>query len=212
VDRFQVGGSLKHAFGGSTLSASLSGGIGDASLSRQVVAPGGPLTANGDPDGSWIAAHARADHVLTLSKTSYLKPWLDIGLQRFLQSGFTERGAGDFGLRVDAVGATLVSVQPRLEFGGAFAVGGAQANATLSGGMLALFGDTDHATTVRLAGVGPDGPGFTVTDSLDDLYATIGGHLEVRSSRSITLRADVDALLGDSQRTYAASAKVMWSF
>jgi uncharacterized protein with beta-barrel porin domain len=177
-----------------------------------VITPGGPATADGEPDDRWVAAHARAAHVFGLGSASYLKPWLDLGVQHVRQDGYAETGAGSYGLRVDAVEDTIVTLAPTLELGTAFDLGGIAAEASFSGGALALLGGADRSTTVRLAGVGADGPGFTVADGLEDLYATLGARVKARVGDRLTLEAGLDALLGGDRQSYVGSARLVWSF
>jgi hypothetical protein len=211
-DRFHLGAVIKREIGATTLSASLLGGVGEFSLARQVFTPGGMAAAKGDPDGRWLAAHARVAHRVDIGARSYAKPWLDLGLQHFRQDAFTESGAGEYGLRVDAIEHNLVSLAPTLEIGTSLSLLGMAAEATFTGGALAFFSDTDRATRVALVGVGPDGPGFTVTDGVDDVFATLGASLKGNLGARTTIEADLGALLGDDYQSFGGAAKLIFAF
>jgi uncharacterized protein with beta-barrel porin domain len=211
-NRFQLGAVVKRELGATTLAASISGGVGSYDLSRPVIIPDGPVTADGEPDTRWVAVHGRAARVLDLAGASYLEPSLDLGLLHFRQDRYTETGAGDYGLEVDAFESTLGTLAPTLELGTAFAFRGMEAEATVRGGVLAVIWGTERSTEARLNGVGPDGPGFVVANQLDDLYATVGGRVEARLTERLTLRVGVQALLGDEQQAFDGSARLALSF
>ena len=211
-DRWQAGAVVKRVIGPTTLSASLSGGIGDYSLTRQVLTPEGERAARGKPDLSWASAHLRAARQIDLGADSYLKPWLDFGVLHQHQDGYTETGAGDYGLRVDGFDETYATLNPMLEFGSSFEARGMAAEAVLAGGALAFLGGTDRATTVQFAGIDGAVPGVTVRDGMQDVFGVLNGAIKLRIGARTSLEASATALLSGDQQQYSGGLRFNVAF
>lgn len=89
-----AGMGLKREVGERTVSFSLSGGVGDMDLICRVSTPDGSTPRPAKPRTSWAAAHARLAQVFPTGPTAYLRPWIDLGLQRVNQDSYRESGAG----------------------------------------------------------------------------------------------------------------------
>lgn len=211
-NRFQLGAVLKREIGATTLSGSLSGGYSRFDLSREVMTLGGITTAQSDPTTSWVAAHARIAHYFEVSQSTYLKPRFDVGVQYTYQGGYTETGAGNFGLVVDATSNTFVTLNPMLEIGTDFNLGGMSTRANFSAGVLAVVGGNEQSTDVRFIGAGGNGPGFTVANEGDDLFVDLNASLIAQLNERTTIRANVGALLSDNQQQYSAGLRLNIGF
>ncbi len=211
-NRFQAGAIVKKQFGTTTVSASLSGGIGNYDLSRSVPTAGGDRIAHSSPDTSWIAAHARIERVFEPRDNLYVKPWLDVGVNHLRQDAFQETGAGGFGLDVAAYNQTLVTLNPMLEFGTTFAMFNRQAKASAAAGVLATVSGTDQSTQVRFLGAGPAGPTFTVSSESQRIFADLGANLEIKISDKSIFSIAGQALLSDDQQEYGAAGRLRFFF
>ncbi len=211
-NRFQLGGVLKRELGATTLSASLSGGYSKYDQSRHVMTPGGILSADSDPSTSWVAGHARISHYFDVTKNTYIKPWFDVGVQYTHQGGYTESGAGSFGLVVDSMSNTFVTLNPMLEIGTDFVLGGMSARANFGAGILAVVGGNEQSTNVRFIGAGGSGPGFSVASEGDDIFADLNASLVAQVNERTTIRASIGALLSDNQQQYSAGLRLNFGF
>ncbi len=211
-DRFQLGAVLKREIGPTTISASLSGGYSQFDLAREVMTLGGITTAKSDPGTAWVAAHARISHHFDLSQSTYIKPRFDVGVQYTHQDAYTETGAGDFGLVVDAMSNTFVTLNPVLEIGTDFSLGGMSAEANFSAGVLGVIGGNEQSANVRFIGAGSNGPGFTLANDGDDLFVDLNASLIAQLNEQTTLRANVGALIGETQQQYSAGLRLNIGF
>ncbi|MEQ8652437.1 MAG: hypothetical protein RIC87_08240 [Kiloniellales bacterium] len=209
-DRFQGGLVGKYLTGPATLSASVSGGVSSYRLTRDVTTASGPARAEGKPTTSWIGAHARAAYALPLDETSQVEPRFDLGLIQQWQGGFTESGAGDYGLTVDDSAFTYVTLNPAAEAATHFEVAGFTGKASLTGGMLAILGDTERSTEVQLNGL--DGRSFLVKDQANQLFGEVGVGLEAEIYDRLILSAGFDGLLSGDQQIYMGNARLSFLF
>ena len=210
--RIHAGAVLKRELGRTTLSASVSGGYGSTDLKRQVLTSAGLRRAAGSPDLTWIAGHLRAEHRVDMTPSSHLRPWIDLGITHIMQVGYDETGAGDYGLAVDPIDTTYMTLNPVLDFGTRFEIGGMAAEATLSGGALIFLGDTDRSADAHLIGIGDAGPGFRVTDEGRQVYGDLGGSIKAQLNRRTSFEVALDTLLGEVEQQYRATAKLMIAF
>ncbi|MEQ8652354.1 MAG: autotransporter outer membrane beta-barrel domain-containing protein [Kiloniellales bacterium] len=206
--RFQGGVVVKKQFEQTTLTGSLSGGVGNYDLSRSVITPSGTVTAESSPNTNWISAHARVTQVFDVSEESYLRPWFDLGIDHQWQGGYRESGAGGYGLNVAAFDQTLVTLNPMLEVGGEFEILGAQANASAAAGLLAIVSGRDRSTDVGLLGFGAGGPTYLVSDQARPLFADIGANLEVKVHERAVISLGGRALLAGNQQEYGGTGRL----
>ncbi|MBL8584020.1 MAG: autotransporter outer membrane beta-barrel domain-containing protein, partial [Rhizobiaceae bacterium] len=209
VDRIQAGVVGKLELGATTIATSIGGGWYGTSLDRMVVTPGGVVTAQGDTDGGFLAAHARVDHRFEVGSI-YLKPTADLGITYLSQGAYDETGAGGYGLSIGSLDATTVSFNPFLEVGGVFTIGGMKANASVRGGVLALFGD-DPSVEASFVGL-PVGPNFAIIDDDESLFADIGAAIDMAVSDRLTVKGSVDALLSGDEQSVGAALRLKLAF
>ncbi len=207
-NRFQGGVVAKQEIGATTLSTSLTGGVGRYDLSRSVITPGGPVTADSSPNTNWVAFHARAAHTIDLTERLYLEPSFDVGVDHQWQGSFAESGAGGFGLEVDGFNQTLVTLNPVLEVGNSFEVFGVQANATAGAGLLAVVSGRDRSTDVRFLGLGGSGPSFQVSDQARPVFADLEAGLELVVHDRAVVSLGGTALLSGNQQEYGGAGRI----
>ncbi len=206
--RFQGGIAVKKEIEATTISASFSGGVGNYDLDRGVFTPSGLMTAESSPTTNWISGHARVTQVVDLNEVFYLKPWFDLGVDHQWQGGFSETGAGNYGLDVAGFSQTLVTVNPVLQLGSDFDLFGAQANATASAGLLAIVSGRDRETDVRLRGMGGTGPAYQVSDQARPVFADIGASLNVVVHERAVVSVGGQALLAGHQQEYGGTGRI----
>ncbi|MEO1190244.1 MAG: hypothetical protein AAFY02_00680 [Pseudomonadota bacterium] len=206
--RFQAGIVAKKEIAATTISGSFSGGVGIYDLSRQVITPGGRVTASSSPNVNWVSGHAQVSHLVDLNEAIYVKPWFDLGLDHQWQGAFSETGAGAYGLEVDSFSQTLVTVNPAVELGNDLQLFGAEAKLSASAGLLAIVSGRDRATSVRLRGAAGFGPSYQVNDEARPLFADIGANLEVRVHERAVISLGGQALLSGNQQEYGGTGRI----
>jgi hypothetical protein len=208
--RFHVGVVGKREFGNSTIAASLSGGFSDYDLVHGISAPSGTIAAEAEPHTSWLSAHARLSHVFDLTDTTYVKPWVDVGVDQQWQDAFTV-GTGKFGLDVESTQSTFVTVNPMIELGGVFDLMGMSTEAKLRAGALAIVSGDGWAAEAALAGFS-GGPTFQIAGDVNSLSAQVGANFETRISDKASLQSGVDSLLASDRQAYSGSIRLNVAF
>ncbi len=211
-DRYQVGGSLKKEWGNSTLSASLSGGLGNYDLTHQILTPNGAETAHSSPDTSWLAAHARLSHVFDITDQAYVKPWIDVGVDRQWQGAFKSKTGDAYGIDVGSTDATFVSLNPMVEFGTVFDVMGRATEADFRAGALSIVSGNGWSAKARLHGAGGAGPTYTISDKVNPLFAQVGASIKTQVNRNVTVELGFDGLFSTYQQQYAGTTRLNVNF
>ncbi|MTH95614.1 autotransporter outer membrane beta-barrel domain-containing protein [Roseibium sp. RKSG952] len=211
-DRYHVGGVLKYVLGNTTLAGSLSGGYGTVDLTRDTIAPFGSAGGAVDTDMHWAAGHVRAAHKFDISETLFFKPYLDAGLTYVQTDGYTITGGLSFDRNVSDSDAYIVSLNPALELGTTFAIGGFQTQATIEAGLLALLGDDGFDATVSAAGLGSPTASFVASDNFDQLFADLGVAVEAAVDEKVTLEASANALIGEHENQVSGGLRLNIAF
>jgi uncharacterized protein with beta-barrel porin domain len=207
VTRVQLGGFAEGRVGAATLGATLSGGWFGSDLRRTVETPDGAADARSDPDGFYAAAHLSAARRFDRGPV-FAEPPADVGVVWLTQAGFSERGADGYGVTVDRLERTVLTLNPAVTVGHAFAGGGA---ATLKLGAVGLVGpDPDIDAAFVGAGAGPWS--FRVADDASDLYGQIEAGVDMDLGAGGRLAAQAGGLFADDQRAYGLSLRLSWAF
>ncbi len=210
-NRFLAGAVVKKELGATTLSLSLSGGVSDYDLTRSLVTPSGGASASSSPNTNWISGHARASHEIPFAEGLFLTPRFDLGVTQQWQGGYTESGAGAYGLDVESYSETFVSLNPVLAFGGDFEVLGAVSRASARAGLLAIL-PKDRSLDMRLIGLNGGGPSFTVTNDVKPVFADLGLAVDTQVLGNVSLKLGVDTLLAGQQQIYSGGARLRINF
>ncbi|MGB5831061.1 MAG: autotransporter outer membrane beta-barrel domain-containing protein, partial [Thiohalocapsa sp.] len=211
-DRMQAGAALSKRFGETTLSGSLSVGHQDFDLRRVVRTPRDRRVSLGDPASTWVSGHLRVKHPVAVGEATVLEPFLDIGLTREWNPGYTETGAGPYSLIVDDSDERFATFNPGLLLNGAFEAFGMDVEATARAGFFGILGNLQRSATVRFAGVGPGGPSFIVRDDSNRRFAELGLALQVAVADDVMIEASVDTLLSETQQEYAGGVQLIMLF
>lgn len=207
-DRLFIGAVVKRLIGATTLSASASGGTQWNETRRTVRAPGGPYTARGEPQDTWLSGHVRVAHTFGIAEGLTVEPHVDLGLTQEWSDGYTERGAGPFGLVVGDSAETYATVNPALTALTKLRIFDVPAEASARIGAVAVLGDVRRHSTLRLTGVPVGGPTFTVEDEGDRVFADLGLAITAQFSDKISAEGRFDALLSNNQRSLAGAARL----
>ena len=210
VSRFMAGAVLKSDLGFMTLAGSLEGGTYSSTINRNFAVGSEDFTATGKPDGSWLAAHVRANQRFEQGG-GFIDPTLDIGLTSLRQDGFVEQGADGFNMSVSSLEQTTLSINPFVTFGTSFQQDGMTGQFSLRAGVLGLVGQ-DPSLDASFVGVGAGGPTFVIQNSQTNLFGDLGAAVDLSVSDSVAIRASADALLSDDQTSYAAQLSINYSF
>jgi len=210
VSRFMAGAMLKSDLGFMTLAGSLEGGSYSSTISRSFTVGGDDFTATGSPDGTWLAAHVRANSRFSQGD-GFIDPTLDIGLTSLRQDSFVEQGADGFSMSVSELEQTTISINPFVTFGTSFLQDGMTGQFSLRAGVLGLVGQ-DPSVDASFVGVGASGPIFVIRNSQTNLFGDLGAAVDLSISDSLALRASADALVSDDQTSYSAQLVLNYSF
>lgn len=210
VSRTMAGAVLKQDLGGLMLAASIEGGTFSSTQERWFDAGSDLVTATSDPDGNYLSAHVRANQRFSFGST-FIDPTIDFGATRIHQNGYSEQGAGGYGMAVSDLEQTVYSVNPFVNFGRAIDLNGMAGQTLFRAGMLGLFGDTP-AVQASFLGAGSDGPTFLMQDDPVSLFADFGASLDLAVSDRMTIRGAIDALLSDEEVSYQARVRLNYAF
>jgi outer membrane autotransporter protein len=202
-----------YRFGGTVLTAAITGAYQDQDISRNVLVGGAIGKANGSPKAWLGGAGVGIAHPIPLEKGFTLTPKANIGWLHTTRDGYTETGGGAAAMSVNEistetirgqVGAELSvmikdpaaqwSVRPNIHAGLAQEWRNGDANAT------GAFTATGAAFTAQL-------------DNRDQTYLAIGAGVDVAVGPGLTAFASYDGgVSGDTERSGGFRLGARWSW
>lgn len=206
-DLWQFGTVLKQERGASTFSASLSGGYFSNEIIRDLSLLGSGQ-AVGKPDGWMLSTELRASHDFDLENSWYAKPSVALILSKIWQNGYTESGAGSFGLEVNSVDQSTVVISPYLEIGRETDI--FRGFVGIGASYYAFGNVTDVA--MRFTGSGAELPWLTLTDEADDLFGQVTLGLDAVLDDNVTFSLNGNGIFSENSTSYGASAKLRIAF
>ncbi|MBS1143221.1 MAG: Outer rane autotransporter barrel [Proteobacteria bacterium] len=191
-ERFEGGLILKHRDGATRVSASLSAGYGHFNAQRlvDIVSPG--IHASSKQDVWSASLQGRVSHDIMNSESAYIRPMLGLGVSYVTRNGYSESGAGGANLNVAKENDTFVSLQPAVEFGGEFGMGG---EGTLLRHFIRLgathfLGSNERRITASLEGAPAGVEPFTVVTRSDRTYGDLALGIDILRKSGTTLRIE----------------------
>ena len=211
-DMITAGAALSRSFGGLTLSAAGSLGIGSYDTERHAILGDVGGTAKGSYDAVSVAARLRAAYTQTFAGGTYLAPRVDLDIVHVATDGFEETGAGALNLRYEDADMTAFILSPMLEVGATSAFGQDGTLRTFaSAGFSASTADS-FDTDVRLAGADSSAGDFGTAIGNDPLVGRFGLGLEIARANSLTLSVRYDAAISDETVSHSGMLQVGYRF
>ena len=154
-DLVNAGVSVKRRIDALELSGTVAGGYGSYDL-RRPLAIGG--VARADQDVGSVGGHVRAAYMFG-GAAWFVTPRLDFGVEWVSMPSYRETWSSPFALRVKSGSDTYYTVQPAVEVGTEFAVGGGlQLRPRLTAAVTQFLGDASASVSASLAAA-PAGAG-----------------------------------------------------
>lgn len=210
TDLFTLGAAATWASGRVELAAGAMLGYGAVSSDRKTTDGVDTLTAHGDTDAFLAGARFRAGYAFG-SDALFLKPLVDVDLTHLDAGAFTESGAGDMNLAVDAAHDTLFSVTPRVELGMARTLPGEQVlRGFLSLGAAFQRGDIDGGA--RFASVGGAYDGMANSVAEDDVLGVVRAGIDVAGTDRMSVKLTYGGAFGDHTQMNEGAIEISWRF
>ncbi len=204
-DLVNLGFSAKRRFDALELSATLASGYGSYDL-RRPLAIGGAVRA--DQDVWSVGGHVRAAYLLG-GNAWFVTPRVDVGVEWLSMPGFRESGSSPFALRVRSQSDTYYTVQPAVEIGTEFAVGGGmQIRPRLTAAVTQFLGDPSASVSASFASA-PAGAGtFKTRTDLDRTRFEGALGADLFGIGGLVFRGDVFGTASGNSRGYGGSVKL----
>ena len=204
-DLVNLGFSVKRRFDALELSGTLASGYGSYDL-RRPLAIGGAVRA--DQDVWSVGGHVRAAYLLG-GNAWFVTPRVDLGVEWLSMPGFRESGSSPFALRVRSQSDTYYTVQPAVEIGTEFAVGGGiQIRPRLTAAVTQFLGDPSASVSASFASA-PAGAGtFKTRTDLDRTRFEGALGADLFGIGGLVFRGDVFGTASGNSRGYGGSVKL----
>ncbi len=208
-ERFNAGAVLKYTAGQLQLAGAISGGWGQADVTRSVAFPGFSGTVTGDSDVTSYTAMLRAAYVFDVDNAWYAKPFADLSYTRLDFSGVTEAG-GLPALTIAGGETEVVTISPALEIGANLPADWIAAGAWLRPFVRAGFSWRDEDEFAVTSSLLAAPQGFTTTMGLDDLTADVAAGFDLVTDGASALRVEYSGRYSDdvSESSFAVKGSL----
>ena len=213
-ERFEGGVILKHRDGATRVSASLSAGYGHFNTQRlvDIVSPGVRAASKQDVWSSSL--QGRVSHDIMSGESAYVRPMLGLGVSYVTRNGYSENGAGGANLNVAKEHDTFVSLQPAMELGGEFGVGGdgMRLRHFVRIGLTHFLGSNERHVTASLEGAPTGVEPFTVISLGDQTYGGLALGIDILRKSGMTVRIEYNGQFSANSTTNAIGIKLAMPF
>ncbi|UOM33389.1 autotransporter outer membrane beta-barrel domain-containing protein [Acuticoccus sp. I52.16.1] len=209
-DRLQAGVLLEKRWDGLTIGAGLTGGFGAYAVDRLTRTPTGLASAKSDSTIGFLSAHLRIARAFDFDAFT-LTPKFDAGLHHQWRPGFTETGAGVYGVRIDDYEETAFTLSPEIEIGSEIGFAGIDAHVFARAGVLGLIAD-DRVMQATFTGVADDGPTLSVKDDPDRIFGKLAVGIDAAINQDWSVKVVGKSLIGADQQAYSGSARLEFRF
>ncbi len=205
-DRLFVGLSGKRVSGPFELAAAGHVGYGSYDISRNPITGG---TVSGTQK-QWSASGRLRAAYLHESGNLFVKPRVDLALDHFFGSDFTETGGGN-ALSVSLDSETYVSLQPAIEIGATMKnEDGTVWRPGITVGLTQYLGNPGPSLSAGFAG-NPAIP-FSHSTGIDGAHLDLAATLDVFTANAVTFRAEAGASFSDNSTAYGGDIKIEFRF
>uniref|UniRef100_UPI00273F65E8 autotransporter outer membrane beta-barrel domain-containing protein n=1 Tax=Stappia sp. MMSF_3263 TaxID=3046693 RepID=UPI00273F65E8 len=199
-----AGGVLKYTRDAWLATAAVTGSYTWGDSSRFVPASG--ATAQSEQKAAGISARLRMAHQFDFGGV-FAIPTLDLDMSWIHDFGYTERGAGSFGLAVDAHDMFLADLHPQLRLGTDIRFGDDVVVRPYLEAGVAIALDDEHRMTQSFTAGALAGTRFSVTTDRDRVRGTVAAGLSVLQAERFEAKLRYDGSFGRESRSHAASFK-----
>ncbi|WP_417768182.1 autotransporter outer membrane beta-barrel domain-containing protein, partial [Stappia sp.] len=199
-----AGGVLKYTRDAWLASAAVTGSYTWGEASRVVPLPG--AIAQSDQKAAGISARLRMAHAFDFSGV-FAIPTLDLDMSWIHDFGYTERGAGSFGLAVDAHDMFLADLHPQLRLGTDIRFDGDLVVRPYLEAGLAIALDGEHRMNQSFTMGALAGTKFSVATDRERVRGTVTAGLSVLQGERFEAKLRYNGSFGRESRSHAASFK-----
>jgi outer membrane autotransporter protein len=192
-------------------SGAIDAGRGKYDSTRSVTLGDFPQTAKASFDANHVGLHARVAHQFGFSGW-YLKPYFDIHAVHLRTGAYTESGANDLNLRVNASNGTALTLGPMLEVGSAIDLGGDMALRGYVSGGWALSNQNAWSATASLQGSVKGAQNFTTGSELPRERFKLNAGVDLITFRNLDIRFEYSSEFASGFRSHGAMLKAAYSF
>ncbi|MES0885330.1 autotransporter domain-containing protein [Roseibium sp. SCP14] len=209
--RYQGGVSVKYVEGPLLLAASVSGGLSDDDVTREIAFGNFSGTATSDPDTTFVTGQLRAAYLKEFD-SFYVKPVLDLSWTSLDREGVTENGAGAANLNVAGATSSYAAISPSVELGKDFALAEGRSLRAFARVGGTYFTDDAHTITADFVDA-PAGTGsFTNTTELDQLFGDVEVGATLFGSDRFNLSASYQGRFSANTAINGANLKMEFRF
>lgn len=202
--------TLKQTSGPWLFSGALFGNYGEFDIKRRIAAPGLSVTAKGTAPVYSAGLRARVAYTAGTEQL-YVRPSVNLDLVHAGSGSFTEKGAGDLGLKVASSSYNTAILTPELEIGNRYDMkdGGVLRSFALVG--VSLRSNDDWTGRAAFKG-GVTSPSFGMQSPLDSVALRLGAGVQLYANERVSVQLRYDAELGSEAKSHNASAKFAYRF
>ncbi|WP_299810503.1 autotransporter outer membrane beta-barrel domain-containing protein [uncultured Roseibium sp.] len=204
-----LGASLKHEFGGWTVSGGLAGSYGKTDIDRQLSISNLSQTISSSPDV--LAGSVKARIARTFAATNYyVKPYIDVDAIYTWVDDYKE--SGPYGLQFAANGQWNFAATPALEVGSRLRYKDGK-DLRLYGKLGVSFLSNDSwETEARFTNGVPGTNTFSTSLEHEDIFAIVGAGLQLTSIEGVDLRLEYNGRFSESLSTNSGSLRLSVPF
>ncbi|CAB3709776.1 autotransporter outer membrane beta-barrel domain-containing protein [Achromobacter pestifer] len=202
--------TLKQNLGAWQASGALFGNYGEYDIKRRIAAPGFSVTAKGDAPMYSVGIRGRLAYTAGTAQL-YLRPSVNLDLIHTGSGAFTEKGAGDLGLKVASSTYNTAVLTPEIEIGGRTDLkdGGVLRSFALAG--VSIRSNDDWRGRASFVG-GERSPSFGMQAPLDRVALRLGAGVQLFANERVDVQIRYDAELGSEAKSHNAMAKFAYRF
>ena len=205
-DRLFFGLSGKRVSGPFELAAAGHVGYASYDINRNPITGG---TVSGTQK-QWSASGRLRAAYLHESGNLFVKPRVDLALDHFFGSDFTETG-GINALTVDVASETYVSLQPAIELGATMTgENGTTYRPGITVGLTQYLGNPGPSLSAAFAG-NPALP-FSHSTAIDTTHIDLAATLDIFTANAFTFRAEAGASFSENTTAYGGDIKIEFRF
>jgi len=202
--------TLKKNLGAWQVSGAVFGNYGEYDTKRRIAAPGFSATAKGDAPTYSVGVRGRLAYTAGTERL-YLRPSVNLDLVHAHSSSFSEKGAGDLGLKIASSTYNTAILTPEIEIGGRTDLKGGSVLRTYALAGVSLRSNDDWQGRASFIG-GERSPSFGMSAPLDRAALRLGAGAQLFANKQVDLQIRYDAQLGSEAKSHNIAAKFAYRF
>jgi hypothetical protein len=206
-----IAAALKRQWGGLLLSGAVSGSYGTFDTTRLIDLQSFNGVARGDMDVATISGRVRAAYTIG-SQKAYVRPFVDLDVISTYASGYEERDAGVYNLKMDSESQTAFIATPALEVGTHLELSDSwEARGFVRGGVSISSEDewtTSASLSEALAGSGT----FDSAVQIADVVGRVAAGAQFTHTAGFNLTAEYESAFGSGYSSHSGALKFSFEF